>query len=315
MMISTRVIGALSVAVALAGCGGSSAPLLDMSAVGSGDGSLDDPYILPAEHPAGTTGGIGDYFDVGGVWQIGYASRQVDLGSGAPPVFDTLKYNTVTGEWILNAHGEDFVLAGPAPGDDIYEFSGCPAVGSACVDFEPYQDAGTRLYGIFAVGWYEDTDVQTALLAYGGMKTPEDSMPTSGSATYVGTFRGFVTDVVDPGVYDVEGIAGIGVDFDAADKQVTVTSSGKVFAADGSPAYDYKLGGSLGGSATIAGNIYSGTNTLNGTVTVPGVVILTYIGSINGAFFGPGAAQTAGVVEATDDASGSVLAGGFWAAK
>lgn len=294
----------------LGGGGGGGLPAVDMSSV-QGTGADATPYELPGEMPAGTSGGIPDYFGQGGYWLVPLSRTQVDFGVAAP-VIGALKYNADTDQWILTAGGTDYGLGAAAGGG--YASPGCEAGNpAACVSFDPYESAAHKMYGMFATGWYDDgADAVTAIVGYGGLKTPGADMPATGTATYSGEFRGVAADIGAAGIYRAEGAAAVGVNFAAAGDQVTFTSAGNITAEGGGLVAYY----TLDGSATITGNEYAGAG-ITGSVTLVGDAdpLETYSGGIEGAFFGPGAAQTAGMVETTGDDSGAPLVGGFWAAQ
>lgn len=301
-------------ALALAGCGGG----------GGGGAALPTAdNILPAEYSATGPGlgGIQDHFELGGTWRVNLDGQvQTTLG-GTVALANALIYDTVNDEWAVNINGANFVLGFNAI-DSVYESSGCITLVNNCVVFGASGgDPLVTEYGAFGAVGYVDATTLTFVVAHAGLKTPD--MPTIGTGTFAGTFEGVViyTDTnPDPdigGMYidALIGSADIFADFGAGD--LTFASSG----VGEFPGSTYNLNG----SATIAGNTYADTGTVTGfyhdndSLNNPSLQLdATGAGStLSGAFYGPAAVQTAGVVYATSapgDPAGEI-AGGFWATQ
>lgn len=304
-------------------------PTIDLTAVGGGDGTTTaTAYQLPVTVPVGTNGGINDYMLAQpGFWKFNESQKQID--QGAATTLNNLVYDSTTDTWQLTAGGtpHDFTTG-------VTEV--CPG---ACVGLKRF---GTSLakYGSFAFASFDDgTNVSFAAMYYGMLTT---DMQTTGSGTFNGSFWGGATQTADQFAadgtplapvdysYTASGVVKVTADFDTT--LVTMTSSGSLTAIDGAP-----MNGtySVTGTATIAGNTYSGgttaslelpvvtvTTTPNPDPLLPDIITLdtnltadtSYLGAIDGAFYGPGGIETAGAVDATSTtATTNSFVGAYWA--
>ena len=151
--------------------------------------------------------------------------------------------------------------------------------------------------------------VRRAYIVYGNRTT---DMPTTGTASYAGRFRGYEwpTDRAvpssDPSHTHHRGDLDLSADFGNS----AVTGSATLLEsrpADGTYA---PASGGLSFNATINGNGLSATD-LSGSGDLAG-----YSGGrVDGAFYGPGAAEVAGVFDATDGVRNKALIGYFGGQK
>ena len=150
-------------------------------------------------------------------------------------------------------------------------------------------------------------------LVYGN-RTTTGNMPTTGTASYDAGFRAreWPTDQAVPAsdasakVY--RGQLNLSADFGSSTVTGTATGIESRPGATGSR-YDTVSGG-LSFNATINGNGLSATD-LSGSGDLAG-----YSGGrVNGAFYGPGAAEVAGVLDVTDGAQNKALTGYFGGQK
>lgn len=287
----------------LAGCaggGGGASP----------DGSLANPWVLPAEYDAVAVKKIKDYVADGGYLQFNYDHLNVNT-TGSPVSFGgSLVYDTVNDTWTVAVNGVDYTLTDD--GAFNYASGTCGTEFCAELDMFDVQDAFTYgvlagrflggAYGSFGTLTTESTtgDVDIAYL-YTGMKTPD--MPTAGTANYTAVFEGGST-AVNGSILDVAtATMSMSADFGTGD--FVFSSAGDVVDGGGATVATY----TLDSAATISGNTYSGTAT--GSLTVSSVTDSTYTGTIEGAFYGPSAVETAGVIM-TENSTGDTLGGGFW---
>ena len=138
-------------------------------------------------------------------------------------------------------------------------------------------------------------------------------MPTTGTASYAGGFyaREWPTDQAvdgsDPSATVYRGDLDLSADFGRS--TVTGSATGLESRPGNSRTY-VNLAGGLNFNATISGNGLSATD-LSGSGDLAG-----YSGGrVNGAFYGPGAAEVAGVLDATDGAQNKALIGYFGGQK
>jgi hypothetical protein len=278
--------------------GGSSGGSGDIGAVGvTGTGTSTDPWTMPTENETGLTKTLKDYLADGGYWQFIFDGATVTSSGTAATFGTTAVYDTVNDTWTITVDGVDQILTGPM----VYgNYGTCgPA---PCMEMHIY-DAGSTVaqYGTFGNVSASTTSGTNQLFFYTGLNTPVANLP--GSATYTGYFEG--TSTVAMG-YAVDSAAAMTADFGAG--TFTFASAGTVIDYTGTLA-NYTLDSSV---VTISGNSYSGTMT--GSLTmVGGTTDSTYTGSIEGAFYGPAAEQTAGAVVVSNGTDR--IQGGFWAAS
>ena len=152
--------------------------------------------------------------------------------------------------------------------------------------------------------------VRRALILHGNRTT---AMPATGTASYAGRFRGYEwpTDQAvvssDPSFMHYRGDLDLSVDFGSS----AVTGSATLLESRPANTRTYApASGGLSFNATISGNGLSATD-LSGSGDLAG-----YSGGrVDGAFYGPGAAEVAGVFDATDGARNKVLYGYFGGQK
>ena len=137
-------------------------------------------------------------------------------------------------------------------------------------------------------------------------------MPTTGTASYDGGFRGrefptdLAADTTDPSVMNYRGALNLSADFGSS------AVTGNATLLQSSPGDDpwVSASGGLSFTATISGNGLSATD-LSGSGDLAG-----YSGGrVNGAFYGPEAAEVAGVFDATDGTQNKALTGYFGGQK
>ncbi len=151
--------------------------------------------------------------------------------------------------------------------------------------------------------------VRRAYILYGNRST---DMPATGTASYAGRFRGYEwpTDRAvgssDPSFRHYRGDLDLSADFgnSAVTGSATLLESRPANTGTYAPA-----SGGLSFNATINGNGLSATD-LSGSGDLAG-----YSGRVNGAFYGPGATEVAGVFDATDGAENKALHGYFGGQK
>ena len=148
-------------------------------------------------------------------------------------------------------------------------------------------------------------------LVYGNRTT---DMPTTGTASYAGGFRAreWPTDQAaltsSPSVTRYRGDFDLSADFGSS--TVTGNATGLESRPGDSSTWVNAAGG-LNFNATISGNGLSATDHLSGSGDLAG-----YSGwRVDGAFYGPGAAEVAGVFDATDGTQNKALIGYFGGQK
>ena len=143
-----------------------------------------------------------------------------------------------------------------------------------------------------------------------GDVTSSSSMPTSGTATYDGRIYAeeFPSDdaVFLAGSTQYRGDIALTANFENAEVDGVIDSlesrvgSGSFSSADGGATFNAGISGS-----NITANDLSGTGDLSGYQN----------GNVRGAFFGPSAAEAAGVFDAQDQANNKILTGWFGTTK
>jgi hypothetical protein len=116
-----------------------------------------------------------------------------------------------------------------------------------------------------------------------GNATALASMPTA-TATYAGKFSGI--EVSRFGIGDIKGTSALTANFGAGTVNGNVTNM--TLGSGGSAGYGLSMNG------TITGNTYSGTTGFTTTTGAPTVSVTA--SSMNGGFYGAGAAETAGAL-------------------
>lgn len=295
--------------------------LLTVSGCGGGGGGgvagagLPTPdNVLSAEAQNGSTKGIEDYLVRGsGTWQVNLDGQVRTIGYGTATLADALIYDPDLDQWTINIDGADFVL----PYDDFdqnYQTASC-MIGD-CTYFYPFDnddnDPGTSQYGMLGYVFHQDTEKLVDFFGHVGLKTAPANMP-GGTGVYAGQFHGLVNYSEDTvlGPFDyLDGSADITANFTGG--TIAFASSGTGL---GSGTYE------LTGDATISGNTYQGTVTgwYHDGVSISLQLDADGAGSsLSGAFYGPDADETAGVVyatSATGDPNWGEFAGGFWAGQ
>lgn len=289
------------VVMVLSGCGSGSG--------GGGEALPTADNILPAEFSATGPATIDDHFATGGTWRVNLDGQVETTVFGSANLVEAMIYNADTDQWTINVDGRNLVLDGPG------FYTSCAASSASCAILSLYDDSLlTSQYGTFGEITYLGAADDVEYFVHAGLKTPSADMPTGGAGTYTGTFKGWV-NYTDPGTSITTGT----LIFGNADIDVTFTLGGGdvVFSSTDSLYY------SLSGTATISGNTYADTGTVTGSYDNGAGVTLNLAAdgagsSLSGAFYGPAADETAGVVYATsasgDPVSGEI-AGGFWAAQ
>jgi hypothetical protein len=133
-----------------------------------------------------------------------------------------------------------------------------------------------------------------------GSVTPTTQLPT-GTATYIGGYNGIAVD--GTGKVDVQtGASGLSANFGAGSVTGIVTGLSNVNGPVATPA-----GYGISMTGTITGSTYTGSAALTGEGTS------TTQSSLNGAFYGTNAAETAGALAIRGNVNGTsiVTSGGF----
>lgn len=262
----------------------------------TGSGDADGPYVLPDENQTNLTQGIEDYLAVDGFWKFNYYSIEIQAAGETEAEFGDIIYDTRTNTWTVTVDGADYSLASSA---GIYQSAACGGPGT-CVELLIY-DANplTSQYGTFGRFSRDDGENVSVAQIYYGLKTPSADMPSTGTASYTGDFVGQVGLAGGP-IYDATSTVTIDANF--ATGGIVYTSAGGTVDDGGAGAF------TLSGTATITGNVYTGTDV---TGAYDGLTF-DQNGMLEGAFYGPLRTETAGAISAeTED--GDVMYGGFWA--
>ena len=154
-----------------------------------------------------------------------------------------------------------------------------------------------------------NTDEYDSVYFVNGDRTAASAVPVSGTATYVGQSLGISTDVANRG-----GAAGSPIDvvLNADFRQRSIAAQLNRASAT--------YGDAVGGYTTIAAIVLHGTGAIGvpGTFAIPllGMVDTTPVtGSLDGAFFGPGAQQVGGVFAVGSTPGQSLVRDAFVAAR
>ncbi|MDH5557045.1 MAG: transferrin-binding protein-like solute binding protein, partial [Alphaproteobacteria bacterium] len=288
---------------------------------GAALGTAANPWTVPLEYDPAAPKDIAGLVSTGGVWKFPYDHVNVNA-SGAWATFGmSMAYDTVNDTWTVSVNGADHTLAadGSDPSTD-YATGTCGTELCIVLDLFDASEAfdvgilggfflGGR-YGSFGTVTTEDPtgDVDIAYF-YTGLKTPAtgtDGMPTTGTAAYGMYFKGEATAVGGTMHQTVSagGADGISVDFGTGD--VTFSSSGDVLDGGGAVVASY----TLNSTGTITGNRYDSTRA-TGSLSIGALADTSYSGSMEGAFYGPAAVETAGVISVTNS-TGDRISGGFY---
>lgn len=298
-----RIIATLTGAFALSGC---------LTTEETEPGGLPPASNeLPLTHTVGSTEtGIDEYLSSGGTWKVNIDGQVQTKSFGSVSLLDTMVYDSDLNEWTVNIDGSNFVLTDEFL-SGLYNSSGCPSLTGSCTLFYAYDEPTLKdQYGTFAIVGYantNDTNGAVVVIHY-GLKTSD--MPVNVTGTYTGVFGGSVylagdipeNDVIEP----LAGSVTIDADFSDAGASLTFNSSG----------IDDLTGNSytLVGAADISGNTYQGTLTESTyTIGTTTTVIDPTDSTLSGAFYGPAAVETAGVVYS--GGAGAEIVGGFWATQ
>lgn len=294
--------------VALSGCGG-----------GGGGGAEALPTTdntLLSTVPTGSTARMEDYFIPGtGTWRVNLDGQAQTTMFGSAPLVDAMIYDADTDQWTINVAGRNLVLDGPG----FYTSASCFTPSGNCAIFTPYDDNPlTSQYGTFGEILYLGATDIVEYFVHAGLKTQSGDMPTGGTGTYAGTFKGSV-NYTDPGSSATVGT----LIFGDANIVAAFAPDGGNVAFSSTDNVDPALATySLSGTAVISGNTY-GNGTVTGSYDNGAGVVLTLApdgagSSLSGAFYGPAADETAGVIYGTSASGAAVsgeVAGGFWAAQ
>ena len=146
-----------------------------------------------------------------------------------------------------------------------------------------------------------------------GTRTAADDMPGTGSASYNGRFRAHAFPTNRSSGTSSRRVNHYRGDFDLTADFGSATVAGSVTSLESRPGNvdDYMdASGGLSFNAMISGNGFSAAN-LSGSGALGGY----RNGSVNGAFYGPGAAEVGGVMEAANNANTRLLVGAFGGKK
>ena len=183
--------------------------------------------------------------------------------------------------------------------------------------------AGGGLYEHFDINTWnrlnfdaDDPDRRTSR-SYGyivyGTRTAADDMPGTGSASYNGGFRAHAFPTNRSAGTSSRRVNHYRGDFDLTADFGSATVAGSVTSLESRPGNvdDYvDASGGLSFNAMISGNGFSADN-LQGSGNLGGY----RNGSVNGAFYGPGAAEVGGVMEAANNANTRLFVGSFGGKK
>lgn len=284
-------------------------------------GTAANPWTVPLEYDAAAPTDVAGLVAAGGVWKFPYDHVNVNASGSWANFGMSMVYDTVGDSWTVSVNGADYILAKDRSTLSTDYTSGvCGVERCVVLDlFDGYEAAYMGfLYGRFLGGQYGsfgtittsdpsgDTDIA---YLYTGLKTPTtgtDGMPTTGTANYYMYFKGEAT-AVGGTMYQVAtagGTDGISVDFATGD--VAFSSSGNVVDGAGTVIATY----SLNSTAIITGNRYDSTRA-TGSLSVGATTDMSYSGAMEGAFYGPAAIETAGVIVVTNG-TGDRISGGFY---
>lgn len=267
---------------------------------------------LPATASGGSAAGIEDYlYSAPGSRLVRIDGKVQTIDYGSAIMADALVYDADYDEWVINVDGRNHYLAwNGAGGYDDRDICLDECAELSLYDNNPYASQ----YGTFGYVGYEAPGRTVEYFLHAGLKTPEGSMPIGGSANYYGEFNG-VVNYTD---------AALAADWDYIAGPATVTANfaptgGSIgFASDGTGTYAGSAYSLTGGGA-ISGNRYLGAVTGWYDDGAGGDLVLDAASStLSGAFYGPAAEETAGVVYATSspaDPYWGEVAGGFWGAR
>jgi C-lobe and N-lobe beta barrels of Tf-binding protein B len=300
-MFTNRVLKLAAVlpAVLVAACGGgggSSAPAATVAAAPQPASPKALMVYVPSSGPAGTT------MVSTAIMPTGASSFSI--------VGTTTQTATVTGNL---ANGQASATTGPLA-------MTCSTSGRTCSDSTPgyysilastQAGTGTLAYSNFGILTTPNGTGGNFGGYHNGTPTAVGTLPTNVTATYSGTYRGYVA--VPNTVSQQAGDASLTANFSNGTMVGSVTNLSNLTAA-GATAAGYGL--SMNG--TISGGAYTGTagftNTTTGTTG--GTVTSS---ALNGGFYGPGAAETAGALAirgtAPTTGTATIVTGAFGARR
>ncbi len=317
MIFIRRLSISACLAMGLAACsggggGGGSANYgpLDFAGV-SGSGTYEDPYVVPAENQPGRTQPLEHYLSQPGYWRIEFDGIQVDLGT-TQVTFENLIYDSVRNEWSVDIDGTVYQLQFNRAEETYEAAPGCNDV--SCTGFFWSDVPGLGQYGMLAVlGQENGADIESIAWMYGGLKTPPDSLP-KGAAYYHGAFVGGIV------VGDVDYLIAtdrfvVNAFFHTG--HINVQAADNLLDSDGNPtgqSFSFDADGTLSGSMFVSSSAEA--IRYDGLMHQQRVIAETYVGVLEGAFFGPAADEVAGVTQAdSTTVGGNQFFGGFWGLK
>lgn len=143
---------------------------------------------------------------------------------------------------------------------------------------------------------------------HAGTLTPVSDMPTGGTASYTGSFNGFLLTDGASAVTEIFGTTSLNANFGAGTMTGSVDNMLPIGAGT-NPNYD------LGINATISGSTYSGTVDYTNAFGVPTGTVTT--SSVSGGFYSSDASETTGAlrIEGNPDGANSAIVGAFGASR
>lgn len=173
-------------------------------------------------------------------------------------------------------------------------------------------------YGLWEIAPDEDSLSTYAGVFAGGPNTAlTTDMPTTGSATYAGNAVGYVVDPNSTSTYGTAGRfygdATLTADFAGNTVTGAITDNLVYGVEDGQETTVTGSMNDIALSATISGATYSGTASAEAG-TGNSFDITGATGTVDGGFYGPGAAETAGVFALEGGTNGVTVIGSFGAA-
>lgn len=295
------------------GDGGTGGATLDMAGV-FGTGTSGDPFIVPDYLQGDGSQGIDAYLTSGDFWKLTYNG----LAQMGTTVLGEMVYDTANNQWFIVVDGVKETLTDNGA---TYSCSSCTTAGSAEFSLYGADDPAVAKYGTFAT-LIGGTTADAITIVHSGLLTPVAELP-SGTATYTGEYAGYLD--VTSALYTTDtplaasGSATMNVDFGAKTVDLSIPTTSIYTNLDGTETLSY----SVAVTGTIVDNTYSGTTDLNfqyknSTIIIPVNESVTATGTVDGAFYGPGAVETAAVMQVNDVVSTSAgaitidYAGGYW---
>ncbi|MBZ0331923.1 transferrin-binding protein-like solute binding protein [Halomonas sp. ANAO-440] len=306
--------------VVLAGCsssGSSPSGPTSTSSGSSGDATQssdliqregDNGYIYPSLEEAYTGSETVEF-------ALPSARTAIDPGTGEAVAFDlpddsdTRIFLVGDGEQvILSRDGEEIVFTQDPDDDGIFFGPGESLLEAVAGNIEQSQlIPGDLSYSQF--GFWTDGESELSNFYFGFM-TQADDMPT-GAASYSGGIQGFGIDSSGE-FYDVIGSVSIDADFtsNALIGEFTNVGSGDGFEEAFANRGNWN---DVSFSADINGNQFSGTTAVTSAGSADNAMGLEASGAVQGNFFGPQAAEAAGIWSLQD--GGNMVQGSFGTVK